>query len=476
LPGCTGRPIWKYRGSSAAPASDAISPVVAVRQHLGRKPLQPDVREPHRGHRPAQRRDLANCSNTRRKRALDSRNGHANTAEPAMKLLINNYEAELSALAAEAVEIKVLIAFLTEAGLTWLPKEQYPNSQFIVGIGLGITSAGALKTLQAGGADVQVFDDPNRLFHPKVVYVKTAKSEHLIVGSNNLTFAGISSNYEVSTLSERNAQNDGAFLDFLAHFDYLKFHDFCGPANDEFYSKYSETKVQSQLFSKIPQTSLGPRVGTEKRNPSIDSAKLTTLGEFLRRIAREFPQLERHQGMKIADHDLKRFNEKKFLPLFAEIVEKASGGRLEAYSELSVGGHWRIIPIIQALDEQREPWDKAETCGRAELQVHFSQDFSKVYFSLVLKYTVDISIKEGQMPQPVRQRYDRIFDNLKDYREDAKKGLACFKNWNYPGKVNVAAWSQPLLSYEYKIESLPPDGRLCFDLMSLATALNNAHE
>ena len=54
LPGCTGRLIWKYRGSSAAPASDAISPVVAVRQHLGRKPVQPDVRETHRGHRPAQ--------------------------------------------------------------------------------------------------------------------------------------------------------------------------------------------------------------------------------------------------------------------------------------------------------------------------------------------------------------------------------------------------------------------------------------
>ena len=28
--------------------------MVAVRQHLGRKPLQPDVRETHRGHRPAQ--------------------------------------------------------------------------------------------------------------------------------------------------------------------------------------------------------------------------------------------------------------------------------------------------------------------------------------------------------------------------------------------------------------------------------------
>jgi hypothetical protein len=303
--------------------------------------------------------------------------------------------------------------------------------------------------------------------------VKTAKSEYLIVGSTNLTFAGISSNYEVSTLSERNTHNDGAFLRFLSHFDYLKSHAFCRPANDEFYSKYAETKIQSQLFAKIPQLSLGPKVGVEKRIPSIDSAKLATLGEFLRLIAREFPQLERHQRMKIADHPLKRFNEKKFLPLFTEIVKKASGGRLEAYSELSVGGHWRIIPIIQALDEQREPWDKAETCGRAELQVHFSHDFSKVCFSLVLKYTVDISIKEGQMPQLVRQRFDRIFDNLKDYREDATKGLACFKNWNFP-KNKLAAWSQPLLSYEYKIESLPPDEQLCINLESLAAALIDA--
>ena len=42
------------RKDSAAPSSDAISPVVAVRQHVGRKRLQPDVGETHHGHRPAQ--------------------------------------------------------------------------------------------------------------------------------------------------------------------------------------------------------------------------------------------------------------------------------------------------------------------------------------------------------------------------------------------------------------------------------------
>jgi HKD family nuclease len=408
------------------------------------------------------------------KRALDSSNGRSNIIEPAVKLLINNYEAELNALAGEAVEIRVLIAFLTEAGLTWLPKNIYPKSHFIVGVGLHITSAEGLKSLQSGGAEVRVFDDPNRLFHPKVVYVRTPNSEYLIVGSNNLTFAGISSNYEVSTLSERNAQNDGAFLDFLAHFDLLSSHDYCYPPDAKFYSEYAETKIQSQLSAKIPQLRLSPRVGSKKRNPSIDSTRLATLGEFLRWIAREFPQLERHQGDKIADHPLKQFNDKKFLPLFAEIVQKASRGRLEAWSTLNQGGNWRRIPIIQAVNEQKEPWENASHCGRAALQVHFSTpDYSKVRFSLVLQYTLNISAKNSQMPQQVKQRFDRIFENLKDYRADAVKRLACFKNWDFR-KVDVSAWSQPLLSYEYDIESLPSDEQLCINLESLAAALIDA--
>jgi hypothetical protein len=38
--------IWKYRASSPAPDSDAISPVVAVRKHIGREALQGDVGKP----------------------------------------------------------------------------------------------------------------------------------------------------------------------------------------------------------------------------------------------------------------------------------------------------------------------------------------------------------------------------------------------------------------------------------------------
>jgi HKD family nuclease len=394
-----------------------------------------------------------------------------------MKLLINNYEAELKALAAEAVEIRVLIAFLTEAGLTWLPKKQYPVSSFIVGLDLGITTVKALKTLKNGGAKVRVFHDTKRLFHPKVVYVRTAKSEHLIVGSNNLTFGGISGNYEVSTLSERNTNNDGAFSDFLAHFNELSSHDCSYPANAKnltIYSKYAEARIQSQRSAKIPQLSLGSRLQNKKRKPSIDLAKLETFRDFLRGIACEFRYLKNHQGNKIADHPLKQFNKDKLHPRFAEIVKEASGGKLEGWSSLDIGGNWRIIPVIWAFNEQKEPWENASRCGRAALQVHFSKPFySKVWFSLVLQYN---SSKDGQMPRRVDQRYVRMLKYFKDNTARVAKGLACFKVWVYKRTGNNTLWSQPILSYEYDIASLPSNKQLCENLKFLATALNQAYD
>lgn len=402
-------------------------------------------------------------------------------AEASMQLLITNYEAELNALAEKAVEIKVLIAFLTEAGLTWLPKKKYPISRFIVGLDLGITTVKALKTLKNGGAKVRVFHDTKRLFHPKVVYVRTAKSEHLIVGSNNLTFGGISGNYEVSTLSERNAHNDGAFSEFHKHFAGLcSFRGCCYEPDAKFYKEYGayrKIKIQNELARRIPPLRLSRRVGGNMREPSIAPAKLATLGEFLEWIAQEFPnarefhKVGRHKWKKISNHPLMRFHKNRFRPLFKKIIQKVSGKRLTGWSNLIVANNWRIIPLIEALDEKKESWDNASHRGRAALQVHFRDGYSKVCFSLVLQYTVDIS-SDGQMPSRVRQRYDRIIAKLEGYKSDAARGkdLKCFKNWNYP-KLKISAWSQPLVLHEYDIKSLPSDERLCINLKSLATAL-----
>lgn len=83
-----------------------------------------------------------------------------------MELLIDNFENKSAYWAMSALEIKVLIAFLTEDGLNWLPDDRAPFAEFIFGIDLGITSPKALKKLQQQGASVMIFSEPDRMFHP----------------------------------------------------------------------------------------------------------------------------------------------------------------------------------------------------------------------------------------------------------------------------------------------------------------------
>ena len=102
------------------------------------------------------------------------------------ELLAENYIETLKELAAEASEIKVLIAFLTEGGLDWLPRDKYTVSKFIAGLNLFITTPEALSALKCGGAEVRVFSDGLPLFHPKAIYFKNPQGESSIPSSARL--------------------------------------------------------------------------------------------------------------------------------------------------------------------------------------------------------------------------------------------------------------------------------------------------
>lgn len=209
-----------------------------------------------------------------------------------MKLLITDFEDDLRELAETATEIKVLIAFLTEEGLRWLPREKMPVSDFIAGVDLGITSPEALRTLQTNGAEVRVFHEPGRLFHPKAIYLKTEEGEHLIVGSNNLTASGISSNHELATKSERNSDSEEAFVDFLAHFDSLKSHQGCFVPGLAFYESYRPSQLRYQLAAGLATPSFDP-AAAQPPSPSftVDASATNSLGGFLRELAEKFPRL-----------------------------------------------------------------------------------------------------------------------------------------------------------------------------------------
>jgi hypothetical protein len=390
-----------------------------------------------------------------------------------MRLLIHHYEEELRSLAEEAVEIRILIAFMTEVGLSWLPDDRIPLSECIVGTGLGITTPDAIRKLMNGGGTVWVFQDPSRLFHPKALYFRTADREYLIVGSNNLTSAGISSNYELSTLAIRCPGNTSAFDDFLAHFENLKRDACCQRPNEQFFSDYRPSQIPAELKEKMATQEI-VRISAEEPIPgSREFEQEDSVGGYLRLIARDFPVVKEatRKGSTIAEHPLKKLNEDHFIDRLQKLVQQASSGRLTALSSLNQGGNWRKIPLISASDDLREPWERTSKDGRLVLQVHYGEDFQTVSISLVIQYTVVLANKEGIMPKATLERFERVKDRLKRYSAGATIGGESFKIFDYP-KENVSAWARPILSHSYEINSLPSDVALEQAIESLASALN----
>ena len=389
-----------------------------------------------------------------------------------MKLLITDFEDELRSLAEMAIEIKVLIAFLTEGGLRWLPEEKMTTSDFIVGVDLGITSPDALRTLQSCGAEVRVFQEPGRLFHPKAIYLRTEEAEYIIIGSNNLTASGISSNHELATSTERNTHSEQAFLAFLAHFDALKARQGCFVPNDSFFESYHPTQIRSQLAAQLSAPNFDS--GTAEPSPAfnINASSTNSLGAFLQELALKFPRLERKQGQKLRNHPLKIANDKKFRPLFQQIVAEASQGRLEGNSTLNIGGNWYRIPNIQAFQPEIEPFEKVNSTGRLGIQIHFPEGGLQSCFSIVLMYNIPQSNQEGTMPEPVIRRHSRVLGHLRNFSQNAKADSPAFLHWFYD-KEHVL-WSKPVLTFAYGVDSLPADEKLANDLATLSTALNDA--
>lgn len=386
-----------------------------------------------------------------------------------MKLLIHDFEDELARLAKSALEIKVLIAFLTEAGLTWLPSDKAPCAEFIVGIDLGITSPEALRHLQEQGACVRVFSEPGKMFHPKAIYLRTESGQFLIIGSNNLTSGGISSNHELSILSTRNGSNDAAFDDFLAYFDSFKAHDCCRVPDRQFFDSYKPTDIGKKLAKRIKNQKRLPPLPPP--DPIIVDSPISTLSEFIRLLAKEFPNLPRQRGRAIKGHPLIRRNNEEFLPIFADIAAKASQNRLKGHSQLNINGNWYRIPHILVTNEDREPWQNIYTRGCLALQIHFSEDYAEVYFSMVLRYELHRSIKSAKMPDRVGERFRKLLAHVEHISAQAKLDRPVFRHFVYKDEV---IWSKPLMTFVYSLDSLPDDNTLCSTLERLATVLNGA--
>ncbi len=71
-----------------------------------------------------------------------------------------------------------------------------------VGVAFNQTHPDSLDFLKELGADLRVFQESNKLFHPKVYLFSSKKNEALFIGSSNFTYSGFFDNIEINVLVE----------------------------------------------------------------------------------------------------------------------------------------------------------------------------------------------------------------------------------------------------------------------------------
>ena len=156
------------------------------------------------------------------------------------------YQLKLSMAMAESIDI--IVSFLMESGVKMILQDLQAALdrgvpvRILTGSYLGITQPSALYMISrglGGRADLRLYDDPSRSFHPKAYIFHYAGESHVYVGSSNISYSALTSgiewNYRLSSQTDPSAAQ--AFMDTFE--DLFTGHSI--PIDDEFLKSYSRS-------------------------------------------------------------------------------------------------------------------------------------------------------------------------------------------------------------------------------------------
>jgi hypothetical protein len=114
----------------------------------------------------------------------------------------------------KTTQVLISVAFIQEDGIDALRKTIIPLAtkvKFFVGIRNGITSVQAIRRLLAMHGEVYAVDTGSRspIFHPKLYLAANAKQARVVIGSANVTWAGMYDNIEASIVMQLDLLNAG---------------------------------------------------------------------------------------------------------------------------------------------------------------------------------------------------------------------------------------------------------------------------
>lgn len=177
-------------------------------------------------------------------------------------------------------EVTLSSAFANYSGVTSLANQltKLSNCTVFIGIRNGSTTAQAIAVLLKTGAKIYVVDTAmrGRIFHPKVHYAKGSGKAMALIGSANLTHAGLNNNIEAGCLLELDLKDasDKQCLDvFEAGFSKLvtKFPNHCFQITSlrQVVQLMHEGLLENERNPKTPSASGVGQPGTNAAKPRI---------------------------------------------------------------------------------------------------------------------------------------------------------------------------------------------------------------
>lgn len=198
--------------------------------------------------------------------------------------------------------------------------------------------------------------------------------------------------------------------------------------------------------------------------------RLLTLGDFLRRIGVSFPKAKDNRE-RVKDHPLNQMANIEFTSMLQKILDEIGWGQFRSQVMLSIGGHWRITPLIWAVLNGAEEWEQTRTGlpGRVMLQISYSEDFTALSMGVVLQYNLPGGRAGEDRLEASHSRYVALKERLGVLHQGAQVDLPAFRNWNYTSASGLreTLWSKPVLAYVYQTNNLPEDAVLKDQLRSL---------
>ena len=186
-----------------------------------------------------------------------------------MKLIFNNFTktnhlSEIKSLLGSSKIKKAIIssAFATESGIYQIEKELTAlNSKvdLFIGFNNGTTDRKALTRAFNSGCNLYVVGLDQLLYHPKIYFIETYTEAKIIIGSANLTNAGLENQYEASVCKNLDIKKDNSFINEI-----LDSHNFI------------KNNKETKFISSIQDISLLEKQGFLKQSSFQSSNKSST--------------------------------------------------------------------------------------------------------------------------------------------------------------------------------------------------------